>query len=310
MNKSYILSGIEINKGQWNADFSMMARRDTDNKIFATDKSRKYSLRQELILNSHNVLIKRHESEEKGKYKSLTNILKSYGLFKNEKNQPKDLKEIFHTFIDTRLFGYILKKHNAHGSFQIYYANDIYEDETNDMILDITSYKTSNETDESMTTVGKSVIIDKGFLNYSICIQPNIYLKEAKNILGDDYDEKEIKKLFESDKSEFLEALNQDVSNLNSCSKNGTYNLYNIVVDMVDENKSLDLNTLQKIKVSTDDDKVNINLENTLSVLEQSKDNIKGVTLFYSFANKNINFQNFREKVEELGIEIKVADLF
>lgn len=295
MKKSFILSGLAINKGQWNSNFEGLARRDANGNVFATDKARKYTIRKELELNGNKVLIKKHHNTDEGisSVKSLKNILGYYNCKKNE-----DVKKLYKEFIDLRIFGFILNAGkvnvNAHGSFQIYLANDIKKEYTEELFLDITSYKPSKDID-AKATIGNQVLIDEGYLNYTICIQPNIYFKEAERILGKDYNEKEVKKQFELDKIEFIKAINNDVTNTNSCTKNGVENFYNIVIDMKDSNKSLDKLNLEKIEVESKD-KVQVDFKNTLDVIIHNKENIENVSL-YTYNNENVEFINFKESL-------------
>ena len=147
MNKKiFINSGIKIEKGQFNTDFNNQARRTEDGKIFATDVSRKYSIRQNWLLSGNKVLIRKHELPE-GKAKSLVNILNEHDIKK--KITSKDFYDKIKDFKDTIPFGYVIAtkdiNEKAKGSIQINMANDINTKYTIEQVLDITSYKPSGD---------------------------------------------------------------------------------------------------------------------------------------------------------------------
>jgi len=337
MNRSYILSGLSVSKAQWNMSFDSIARRDNDGRIFASDKSRKYTIRKELELSGSPCLIKKHYNDG-GDVMSLNNIIKLYGfdLTKKTKSTKKgkgDKEEVvsevetvsnsdssdtiiklYEQFIDLRLFGFIINPKdtqlnvNSTGSFQIFFANDIHKNETHEIIVDITSYKASNEKDEANATIGKQILIDQGYLNYVMCIQPTTYIQEAKRIYGKQFDEKKVKKQFEIDKKLFLDSIGTDVSNYQSCTKNGVNNMYNIIIDMKDELKALDIDTLCKIQAENVDNQTYIDFENVLSVLTAYKHNIQKVTLCVH-KSSSIELNQFQDRVKEIGIDFEVKDL-
>jgi CRISPR-associated protein Csh2 len=285
MKKIYILSGLKINKAQWNADFSGLARRDSDGNIFATDKARKYSIRQELLLNNENILI-RKRYDDNAKTMSLQNILKDVtGSKITEKNIKEEIEKLFLTHIDLRIFGFIINPSpginiNAHGSFQIYFANDIYKEETEDIIMNITSFKTSG-TENGDATLGSQAVIDKGYLNYTICIQPEIYKNQFKKIVdfnkpefqdeNGDIDQNKvdtfIEEKFEDDLNKFLDVINTDVTNTISCTKNSVNNIYNVIVVMQDTTSSLDVLALEQISIDANE---NLDLSNVKKIYDNS----------------------------------------
>lgn len=323
MRKIYIASGLKIEKGQWNTGFDNMARRDSEGDIFATDKSRKYSLRQELLLNGEKVLIRKRKDE--GQYMSLSNILKKeLSVPYNKNNWKESVQELFLKNIDIRLFGFIINPKgfsaNAHGSFQLSYAKDVKKTYTEEIILDITSYKTSKETNEDMTTIGKQIIIDKGYLNYTIAINPNTYKKEFLNNVNfkeipetlflDDNDELDmgrvddyIAEYFKKDLGLFLEALRTDVTNTSSCLKNGANNLYNVIVTMNDNKSAINENLFSSVVIEND----NIDFTNTLAAIIESKNKIEKIQIEIA---SEINISEFISALEKEGISVEVKDLF
>ena len=90
MNKVFGLSYIRVENGSWNNSFDGIPRMDFDGTFFATDKARKYSLRQDFLNNGNKVLIRRHKTSE-GSFKSLDNILLDYQINKKEKTSNKKI---------------------------------------------------------------------------------------------------------------------------------------------------------------------------------------------------------------------------
>lgn len=317
MKKQFIISGLQIEKGQWNTDFDMFARRDNQGKVFATDKSRKYSIRQELLSNGENILIRKHKNEA-NEYLSLSNILKSKGATLNKKSIDKEMTDIFNSHLDLRLFGFIINpsgfNYSEKGAVQFQYANDVKKGYTEEILNDIISYKTSGEKDEAMTTIGKQNVIDNGFLNYTITIEPNTYLSSYRNYNGESIGEAEIEVQYNKDVSKFKDALNTDITNLNSCAKAGVTNLYNVVVIMKNNTSSLDKSLLGLVEIDkTDDSIINIDFKNTLSAIEEVKDNIKSIEVVYSKGMERagvLNLNDFIKNLEEMKIEVTSKDLF
>jgi Cas7 group CRISPR-associated protein Csh2 len=316
MKKMFIISGLQIDKGQWNTDFDMFARRDNLGKIFATDKARKYSIRQELLANGENVLIRKHKTAA-NEYMSLSNILKSKGATLNKKNISTEMTEIFNSHIDLRLFGFIINpsgfNFSEKGAVQFQYANDIKNNYTEEIISDIISYKTSGEKDEAMTTIGKQNVIDIGFLNYTITVEPNSYVSSFRNYNKGTSDDT-IENNFNTDVSAFKEALNTDVTNLNSCAKAGVSNLYNLIITMKNSNSSLDKGLLGSVIVEkTEDNVINIDFSNSIEAIKEVKENIDNIEIVYSKGMEKaglLKLNDFIQKIEEIGISITSKDLF
>ena len=315
MKKKFIISGLQIEKGQWNTDFDMFARRDNEGKVFATDKSRKYSIRQELLSNGENILIRKHKSDTND-YLSLSNILKEKGATLNKKTVDSEISKIFNTHLDLRIFGFIINpsghNYSEKGAIQFQYANDIKNGYTEEILNDITSYKTSTEKNESMTTIGKQNIIDNGFLNYTITVEPNAYSSSYKNY-NKDASEVEIKNQFNEDVSKFLSSLNTDVTNLNSAAKSGVTNLYNVIVTMKNDTSSLDKSLLGTVNVSKENNAISIDFVNTLNAIKEVKEKVESVEVVYSQAmeKSGILFLNdFIQELEKIGITVTSKDLF
>jgi len=325
MKKIFTISGLQINKAQWNTDFDMFARRDSEGKIFSTDKSRKYSLRQELLNNGHKVLIRKHR-DNNNNYLSLNNILKANNcVFKTKKSNKNDdinthnnleMQKLFNNYIDLRLFGFIINptgiNFSEKGTVQLQYSNDIFSQPTEEIINDITSFKTSGENNEPMTTIGKQTVIDIGFLNYTITIEPNSYMSSFKNY-NPDASIDEISDNFNKDILNFKEALNTDVTNLNSSAKAGVTNLYNIHVTMKDNLSSLDKYLLGLVKVNKIDDLISIDFSNTLKSISEVSDNIEKVEVVYSKGmeeNNILSLNGFISELKKFDFEVVTSDLF
>lgn len=327
MNKTIILSGISLEQTQWNADFTGHARRTNEDKIFATDKARKYAIRQEALLHGENVLLRRRQQENL-KFMSLEQILKlgNGGKIINDKNAPEALDKIFRENFDLRVFGFLLTINkvsgtNATGPFQVEYANECYSGETVEGVHDIISFKTSEvdsekaeeqkangkeQVEKGTTTIGKEIRIEESALNYVFHINPRIYednfRKYAKfdeemddtDILND------ITANFYSDLDKFKTIINTDVSNTMSCSKVGSNNLYNLIITMKDEERTIDASNLKNVRTEKKDGIWIIDFSRLKTSLEN--DNILSIQLMKQPSAKVV-------LPLSLGFKIEIKDI-
>lgn len=303
MNKKiFINSGIKIEKGQFNTDFNNQARRTEDGKIFATDVSRKYSIRQNWLLNGYNVLIRKHELPE-GKAKSLVNILDSHDIKK--KITSKDFFEKIKTFKDIVPFGYVLVtkdiNEKAKGAIQINMANDINTQYTVEQILDITSYKPSGDKDEN-TTIGKKIIVEEGYMNWCMVAEPNTYLSLKETYGVEDKEEVSMKEWTDIT-NDFIETIKDDVTCLNSAIKSGANNLYNLVVYMKDNNTSINMDLFKKVEVTDEE----IDFINSTNAIIESKNKVEKVELYVS---ENEKYKNIEEQLKNNSIKLEIKSLY
>ena len=315
MKKVFGVSFVRVENGNFNAGFDGLARTDFEGNFFATDKARKYSLRQDFFNNQKEVLIRKHKTKD-GKFESLKGIIESYGLsLKDEKLAQK----IFNRFIDVRIFGAIINQEKNNilvttGPCQFLFAKNQFVKDGERMSLqetiDITSFKSgSKDKAEAMTTIGKQTRVEKAYYMYPFVVNPNIYLNNAKEILGIDYDEEKIKNLYNEDVNVLKESIQYDVSELNSCTKMGCTNFVNIVITMKDEYSNINLATIQdnmfieeKINIENSNIEVSINVENLYSDLLHKKDKIEKIEIYIPETKRFVIFG--LEKLETLGIEI------
>lgn len=313
MNKIFGISYVRVENGSWNNSFDGIPRTDFDGTFFATDKARKYSLRQDFLNNGNKVLIRRHKTKE-GSFKSLDNILLDYNI---EKNNKESNKTIIKNFIDVRLFGAIVNPKDANiltttGPVQFLYAkNQFIKDnfKSNEFeLIDIISYKTSSEKDAS-TTIGKQCRVEKAYYMYPFIINPNVYKHNLEEILGNEISEEEIKNMYDNDIKILKDSLKYDVSELNSCTKMGCTNFVNIIITMKDNLSNINLSAIQdNIFISEEEDvvnsniKVNINIQNLYSMLENKKDLIQQIEIHIPSTTRFVI--SGLEKLKDLGIEI------
>ena len=64
MKKVFGVSFVRVENGNFNAGFDGLARTDFEGNFFATDKARKYSLRQDFFNNQKEVLIRKHKTKD------------------------------------------------------------------------------------------------------------------------------------------------------------------------------------------------------------------------------------------------------
>lgn len=307
MSRIFGLSFLRTELSNWNNGFDGRSRRDSEGKIFATDKARKYSIRQDLINAGHKVLIVAEKEIDSGKYMSLEAKLKK------ELGAKYTIKDIFETFIDVRLFGAVIavKGNNFGftGPVQILFAKDQYIDSNGDysgqeLYLDITSYLPGKSAEQ--TTIGKMNVLEKAFYAYPLIIDFNIYKKnilEAKLLTN----ENDIIDLFEKDIAILKESLSYDVTTLNSCSKMGSTNFFNIFITTKNSNDMIDLSVFQyqtyvqeTENTETGKTDININLNNISQELIKQIHKIELIELKIPTSSKyNLTIQGL-EKLEEL----------
>ena len=313
MNKIFGISYVRVENGSWNNSFDGIPRTDFDGTFFATDKARKYSLRQDFLNNGNKVLIRRHKTKE-GSFKSLDNILLDYQINKKEKTSNK---KIIKDFIDVRLFGAIVNPKEANvlttsGPCQFLYAkNQLIKDDfkSNEYeLIDIISYKTNDEKNGS-TTIGKQCRVEKAYYMYPFIINPNVYKHNLEEILGNEISEEEIKNMYDNDIKILKDSLKYDISELNSCTKMGCTNFVNIIITMKDNLSNINLSAIQdNIFVSEEEVieksqiNVSINIKNLYSMLENKKELIEKIELHIP-ATTRFNVIGL-DKLKDLGIKI------
>lgn len=288
MGRIYGVSVLRTELSNWNNGFDGRARRDSEGQIFATDKARKYSLRQDLINAGEKVLIVSEKEVSSGKYMSLEAKLKK------EFQGNFTIKDIFETFIDVRLFGAVIavKKNNfgLTGPTQILFAKDQHVNENNEyqgeeLYLDITSYLPGKSGDQ--TTIGKMNVLEKAYYAYPFLVDFNIYSKNCveTGLFAADQEE-EIRALYNRDVQTLKEALSYDVTNLNSCFKMGSTNFFNIIVETETDLDTLDLAAFQyqvyikeQENIEEGNSEITINLKNIVNELISKDSKIKSVEL-------------------------------
>lgn len=274
MNRIYGLSFIVAEMTSWNNDTSGDIRRLNNGNIWATDVSRKFSIRNsmEKYLNK-NVFMKRVYDIEKESYKTLQDLFSEY--FDSKEN--KNIKDFFQTYLDIRLFGACLTTlktksstktkqdkeknytFNFTGSVQFLDAMDILK-ENNFINKDIIGI---NNAKENESTFGYKQIVERAVFCYPFIMDYNNY-KENCGYVGIQ-DENEIIKMFHNDYEDLKKIIGVDVSNLNSCTKSGCFNLCNVFIETTSNNDIVDINAIKnKIEIKYDDKESSyiLNLDN------------------------------------------------
>lgn len=343
MKKVYGFSIVRTTAGVWNADFDGLPRKNEDGIFYATDKARKYSMRQDMLMSGEEVLIRRRQ-DENFDYLSLNNILDLYPEL-NTKVKSKDnidkVKFIFSTFPDVRLFGAIVNPkgnniYTSKGPFSIGNAINQYvvgegKDSDRDAgniakVINIISYKTTGDKNEKMTTMGTQVTTERAYYMYPISINPNTYEANFNHIFGKNgtmkrkvlengkeiIKELNVEENFALDLEIFKNAMREDVHDLNSVAKQHSDNFLNVFFTMKDNMKSLSKNYIQdnclireNVNLSNSKVEVSIDLNKFEKLLKD--DRIEKIEIF-----KDESFNIKGLEVLEINSKIKVItqDIF
>lgn len=186
MNKRVFgLMGVNVDRGNWNADFSGYPKSIDEETIYGSDKALKYVIRDNAYNNGYKVLYKKKLTLTKeGKIVPMVLDQKIIYEFEDvslgEKDSSIEVATSLFKCWDVKQFGcaFAVKGHNISvaGAVQITNGYNIYKDAIV-MEEDILSpFKNSKGSEDGqMTSIGKRVFVDKAIYVYPLVINPRAY---------------------------------------------------------------------------------------------------------------------------------------
>lgn len=313
MGKLLGISALSTEMGNWNNGFDKLARRTSEGVVFATDKSRKYSIREDFKATQEDgfkVLITA-EKDESGAFLNLENKLKK----KKFLNKDLDKKRIIQDFIDIRLFGavFAVSKGNTNltGPLSIGFSlNTYYEGDNiidNEFTYQIGSF-TSGAEGKDKKTLGSENKLERAVYAYPFLFNPILYRENMKEFGAE---EELIEEFMISDLHKFRDAIQYDATNMRSCFKEGTNNLFNIFIETKNDNDNINPMPLSKIQVREDKESspgvnlISVNIDNIIDFVENNKDKIERVMIDYlKSSSYPIEFKNLNKLEKLTTVEI------
>lgn len=232
MNKKiYGLFAVDAHMAMWNANFEGMPK-NIDNKIFASDKSAKYAIKDVASQEGEKILYKKKLFFTKDgnlvPMELKERLLEEFeGLNLDKKASSKPVVEALFKCWDVKQFGAAcaLEGHNIsiNGAVQIGQGFNIKPD-TQIIQQDILSpFRNSKKDDAQQTSIGTMTLIDDATYIYPITINPIVYKNFVELGVTDGYTEDDYNSL----KKMLLVCAN----NLHSNTKIGCTNSFSIFIE-------------------------------------------------------------------------------
>lgn len=300
-NMVYMVHGVKVVNAMWNASFTKNAKQNSDGIMYGSPQAFGYAIKDQLERDGYNILYRKMINESgvmdlKDCFEVKAGIAGQNKSKDKKFNTENNIKSILlNSFEDVINFGTVFtakpyKTFGIHGAMQIGFGINKYSD-TEEMISEMLpcfsaengkekSKDNGSENEEEKlrsNTLGEQYVLDKAHFLYDTTLNPFQY----SNMIG-------IVPDFEGYKEENYERFKlasiRAVSNLNSKSKKGCTNEFALFVETKDDVRdTIDLNCLSDyINVNEDEDSVvTYDLSSLASLLNDVKNDIKSVEVFY-----------------------------
>ncbi|AJD29328.1 type I CRISPR-associated protein Cas7 [Clostridium botulinum] len=305
MNKKvYGLLGVTAVRSNYNADFSSHPRTSATGEFIATDKTFKYACRKYWTLDKEKVLAFSNLNDNlnpmtlQEKYEYLFNT-----TIDKKTTKPIDVLSNLFSCLDVLNFGatFAISKLNfsINGAVQIQQGKNVYEYAKAEKLSLLTPYRNPKDKDDGSekgrTTTAEQHILDRAEFIYPFSINPenyDEYVGLVPNFNG--YTEDAYIK--------FKEAARVGVTSLNTCSKAGCENNFALFIELKDSSKAYLPNLSSYLKY--DFDSINIfDLTNIFTeLLEEIKEEVEKVEVYYNKYLSDIVIPNTDIKVERRNI--------
>ncbi|WP_252225242.1 MULTISPECIES: type I CRISPR-associated protein Cas7 [unclassified Clostridium] len=268
-NNIYGVLGIEAVNSNWNADFDGMPKTDNGENIKGSPYAIQYCIKKLWQSKGEKVLGLKETDEKSGKIFTLEGKLNSISETKIEKE-----KEVWENLLrckDVRNFGVVfaVKKLNGGlcGVVQIQDGLNKFKDTQVKVETILSPYVNSNKTDNNATTNGTRITTDEAHYVYPFSVNPN-----------------QLDSYTEEDYQDFKDVSLKSVTLYNSKAKAGCKNEFGLFVRVKEEcNYVLALGDLSEyILVYKEEDKIVYNLTKLNQLLEDCKDKIEDVEMYYN----------------------------
>ena len=305
-NMVYGIFGIGVNKGNYNASFDKDPKCDDNGIMYATPQCIQYAIKHQLQKDGGKVLFKKSVGEKgvRTLKESFENLI---GISLDEKNlTEREIKRcLLNELIDVPMFGctFTGKGHiSIMGAIQINFATNRYENTSiivDDILSPFSNPKSKDKeegADEEKAkagSLGTQVIVDEAHYTHSFTVNPFEYDQYKEEIGFEGFTEELYNK--------FKQASLIAVSNYNSRAKSGCQNEFALFVEAKDEElNKINLNGLdQYITLNKDieTDKVMYDLTRIAEILNNFKDSIKGIEIYYNPYKLNLKGDIEKAKV-------------
>lgn len=306
-NYVYGVIGIGVKNGNYNAGFDKYPKETASGVIYATPQCINYAIRNQLLSEGKIVLYRKTYTDE-----GIVNGLKEryeniFGTM--DKKNIKALNENLFKADDIRLFGCTFATGQVNssitGAVQIGYGINKYENTMIEESLILSPFANNKGKDgeieeKKASSLGTNIFTDEAHYLHPFTINPKenddfLYLDNYEGFTQDDYEM-------------FKESSMIAVSNLNSKTKQGCKNEFNLFVETEDNIKNtLDLNLLNEyIKVYKEDGVLIYDLIEVLDIFDKIIDKIKSIEIYYN--QYTIKLKGNTERLKKTN-KIRVFDL-
>ncbi len=304
-NKVYGVIGIKAIMSNWNADFTGRPKSLGTAQIFGSDKALKYPMKKMWDEEGKKVIyIKSHKINEKTGEKIQPLDLderyqKIFGESVEKKTEPEKVLRNLFLAIDIMNFGATFASKNVNlsitGAVQIGQGFNKY-DSSEIITQDILSpFRNSNSENAGASTLGTKIVADECHYVYPFSVNPQNY-KNYKEILP------EFEGYTEEAYQEFKRASLISATGINTNSKTGCENEFAIFVEEKEGSNLYLANLDQYIKFEKlENEKDNINIEKLKKILNENKDRIERVEIYYNKITTQIDTE---------GLECETFDIF
>lgn len=270
---------IGTKMANWNADFTGYAKRTANSKIYASDKSLKYSFKKKWQSEGEKVIFFKKQKESKGDITYMSNADSYEDAFKiklDASNKKEILEKLFNA-VDIANFGasFLVKNGsiNITGAAQIGQGFNIYEG-ANDEVLKILSPFPSEEGKEQ-TSIGDLKLLDEAHYVYPFSINPSNY-KGIEELLG-------VEELYTDEMyQKFKEGATQGATALTSVTKAGCYNELSLFVEMKEGSKIYLEPMDNLVEFRKEGDKAIYSFEKISKRLKEIKKEVHSATIYYN----------------------------
>lgn len=304
MNKKvYGLLGVSAIRSNFNADFSAQPRTSASGEFIATDKAFKYACRKYWLLNKEKVLAFLNINSNlnpmslKEKYEYLFNTIIG------NKTTPIEVLNNLFSCVDVMNFGatFAISKLNLsiNGAVQIQQGRNVYEYAKAEKLSLMTPYrnpeKKKDGSEKMRTTTAEQFVLDQAQFIYPFSINPENYdeyigiIPEFSGYTDDAY-------------TKFKEAATVGVTSLSSCSKAGSENSFALFIELKEGSKKYLPNLAPYLKYEFDDKSIFDISELFNSLLENIKEDIDKVEIYYNSYLSDVILPTTDIKVEKYNI--------
>lgn len=286
----YGVIGIKSVMANWNADFEGNPKSISDGKIFGSDKALKYPMKKMWQSEGEKVLyIKSLKTDEKDKKLRPRSLKERYEYIfgvedlKKQKESKVVLKNLFEA-IDVKNFGATFAEEGNNigitGAVQIAQGFNKYEDSQTEEQQILSPFRDGTKDNADQSTLGTKIVSDEAHYAYYFAINPDVYDDFVEMGVTDGYTEEDYER--------FKEVALTSATSFNTNSKVGCENELAVFIETDKTAYLPDLSQYVYFKKSEEDSQKDIIELKFDSILNDIKDKIKSVEIYYNPYTTNI----------------------